>query len=186
MSILSEKHQVLSEKYKKLEKDYFELKQSEKNSKEAKLLKEIKRLKVENVALTEKSEKFELQLQGIKCILSGSESNKSQVIPNVIPNASIEDTSHDEDSKLDAVNTKSFDNTQLDIRTGNKSQVMDMQEASVSENFLSKNSSQNDATQLNSEEVNDSAQTPVPIEPATVDEPKEIDLKKKSQSTKCY
>ena len=63
MSILSKKHQVLSEKYKKLEKDYFELKQSEKNSKEAKLLKEIKRLKVENVALTEKSEKFELQLQ---------------------------------------------------------------------------------------------------------------------------
>merc|ERR1719376_1232818 len=180
MSILSEKHQVLSEKYKKLEKDYFELKQSEKNSKEAKLLKEIKRLKVENVALTEKSEKFELQLQGIKCILSGSESNQSQVIPNVIPNASIEDTSHDENLKLDAVNTKPFANTQLDIRTGNKSQVIDMQEASVSENFLSKNSSQNDATQLNNEEVNDSAQTPVPTELATVDEPKEIDLKKKA------
>merc|ERR1719376_1700912 len=180
MSILSEKHQVLSEKYKKLEKDYFELKQSEKNSKEAKLLKEIKRLKVENVALTEKSEKFELQLQGIKCILSGSESNQSQVIQKVIHKVPTENTSHDENLKLDAVNTKPFANTQLDIRTGNKSQVIDMQEASVSENFLSKNSSQNDATQLNNEEVNDSAQTPVPTELATVDEPKEIDLKKKA------
>ena len=35
-------------------------------------------------------------------------------------------------------------------------------------------SSQNDATQLNNEEVNDSAQTPVPTESATIDEPKGV------------
>jgi len=143
-------------------------------------LEEIKRLKVENEALTKKSETFELQFQEIKCILSGSESNISQVpIPNVLPNASIEDATHDENLKLDAVNTKSFANSKLDVGTRNKSQVMDMQEVSVSENFLSKNSSQNEyATQLNNKEVNDS-QTTVLTE-SDSDKSKEIDLEKKA------